>query len=88
MYEYKQKDKDIVSLSINLRDMVPSSDDITLDELRLITTDAKKNMSKDELDELKNRFKKIHYTILDLDQNRRGFPAETGWCFGCAGRRR
>ncbi len=73
MYEYKQKDKDIVSLSINLRDLVPSSDDITLNELRLITTDAKKNMSGDELDELKKRFKKINYTILDLEQNRKGF---------------
>lgn len=73
MYEYKQKDKDIVSLSINLRDLVPSSDDITLNELRLITTDAKKNMSNDELDKLKKRFKKIHYTILDMEQNRVGF---------------
>ncbi len=73
MYEYKQKDKDIVSLSINLRDMVPSSDDITEDELRLVTSDARKNMPKDELNLLKKRFKKINYTILDMDQNTKGF---------------
>lgn len=73
MYEYKQKDKDIVSLSINLRDLVPSSDDITEDELRLVTTDARKNMPKEELDQLKSRFKKINYTILDMEQNRKGF---------------
>jgi len=72
MYEYK--DKDIVSLSVNFRDLVPSSEDITQDELRLVTSDAKKeNLSKDELSGLKDRFKKIHYTILDMEQNRKGF---------------
>jgi hypothetical protein len=71
---YKYKDKDIVSLSVNFRDLVPSSEDITQDELRLVTSDAKKeNLSKDELSGLKKRFKKIHYTILDLEQNRKGF---------------
>ena len=73
MYEYKQKDKDIVSLSIDLRDLVPSSDEITENELRLVTSDARKNMSKDELDSLKGRFKKINYTILDMEQNLKGF---------------
>ncbi|KKN51943.1 hypothetical protein LCGC14_0617800 [marine sediment metagenome] len=73
MYEYKQKDKDIVSLSINFRELVPSSDEITEDELRLVTTDARKNMPKEELNKLKNRFKKINYTILDMEQNRKGF---------------
>lgn len=72
MYEYK--DKDIVSLSLNFRDLVPSSEDITQDELRLVTSDAKKdNLSKDELIGLQKRFKKIQYTILDREQNRKGF---------------
>lgn len=72
MYEYK--DNDIVSLSLNFRDLVPSSEDITQDELRLVTSDAKKqNLSKDELSGLKDRFKKINYTILDMEQNRKGF---------------
>lgn len=74
MYEYKDNDKDIVSLSVNFRDLVPSSEDITQDELRLVTSDAnKKDLSTEELDGLKKRFKKIHYTILDMDQNRKGF---------------
>jgi hypothetical protein len=72
MYEYK--DKDIISLSVNFRDLVPSSEDITQDELKLITSDAhKKNLSNEELNGLQKRFKKIHYTILDSEQNRRGF---------------
>lgn len=71
MYEYK--DNDIVSLNVTFRDMVPSSDDITQDELRLTTSDAHKELSTDELNGLKKRFKKIHYTILDMDQNRKGF---------------
>lgn len=72
MYEYK--DNDIVSLSLNFRDLVPSSEDITQDELRLITSDAhKKDLSTDELTGLKKRFKKINYTILDMEQNRKGF---------------
>ncbi len=77
MYEYK--DKDIVSLSLNFRDLVPSSDDITQDELKLITSDAfKENLSTDELDGLKKRFKKIHYTILDMEKNRKGFGVTEG----------
>lgn len=72
MYEYK--DNDIVSLNLNFRDLVPSSEDITQDELRLITSDAhKKDLSTDELTGLKKRFKKINYTILDMEQNRKGF---------------
>lgn len=77
MYEYK--DNDIVSLNLNFRDLVPSSEDITQDELRLVTSDAKKeNLSKDELSGLKKRFKKIHYTILDMEQNRKGFGVTEG----------
>ncbi len=71
MYEYK--DNDIVSLSVNFRDLVPSSEDITQDELRLITSDAHKELSSDELTVLQKRFKKINYTILDMEQNRKGF---------------
>lgn len=71
---YKYKDNDIVSLSVDFRDLVPSSEDITQDELRLITSDAhKKNLSTDELSVLQKRFKKIHYTILDGNRNRKGF---------------
>lgn len=76
---YKYKDNDIVSLSVNFRDLVPSSEDITQDELRLITSDAhKQNLSTDELNSLKKRFKKIQYTILDMDQNRKGFGVTEG----------
>ncbi len=71
MYEYK--DNDIVSLSINFKDIFPSSDEITQDELRLITTDANKELSVEELNGLQKNFKKIHYTILDLERNRKGF---------------
>lgn len=70
---YKYKDNDIVSLSVNFRDLVPSSEDITQDELRLITSDAHKELSSDELSVLQKRFKKINYTILDMEQNRKGF---------------
>lgn len=72
MSEYK--DKDIVSLNVNFRDLIPSIDDITQDELRLVTSDAlKDNLTSDELKGLQKRFKKINYTILDMDQNRKGF---------------
>jgi len=70
---YKYKDNDIVSLNVTFRDMAPSTEDITQDELRMITSDANANLSVEELAGLKKRFKKIHYTILDMEQNRKGF---------------
>ncbi len=70
---YKYKDNDIVSLRVNFKDLVPSSEEITQDELRLTTSDALKELSKDELSGLQKRFKKINYTILDSERNRKGF---------------
>ena len=70
---YKYKDNDIVSLRVSFKDLVPSNEDITQDELRLTTSDAHKELSEDELSGLQKRFKKINYTILDSERNRKGF---------------
>lgn len=70
---YKYKDNDIVSLKVNFTDLVPSSEEITQDELRLVTSDAHVSLSTEKLTELQGRFKKINYTILDGDKNRKGF---------------
>lgn len=67
------KQMDITSLNIDMKNLIHSDEDITLDELRLTTSDAMGELTPDELNSLKDRYKKITYTIMDMDMNRKGF---------------
>lgn len=68
------KEMDIASLDIDIKNLVHTdAEDITIDELRLTTSDAMGNLSPEELNGLKSRYKKITYTIMDAGMNRRGF---------------
>lgn len=65
---------EFTTLDINIKNLVKMDDsDITLDELRLTTNDAMGDLTDEQLSDLKDRYKKITYTILDTEKNRRGF---------------
>ena len=66
-------DMEITSLGLSYSDMLTSKEEITLEELRLTTMDARDDLSEDQLSALRDTFSKKTYTILGKGKNREGF---------------